>query len=263
MTWYFFQHRLFPLKTHFDVSSVFFFLDCWASGKSPDKAHWDWFTLIFFFILYLFHLLWQKSYFSFQFASRETRARTHCNYWSTAAPRGCCVTSAPPHNNKENGSEQEKKTQTWQKRTLSHLRRRENRFPAKTIHWEPEAVGNYFTIINGNCGLQRVRAQRKSKNISGTQAGLCCYLLLSRFCRGSDDTFYSIHWVKVHGKWINSGEKKCQNNKCNAFLLFNVIFGGVTHHCALFVSKLVSTALRFKDGESVPSIHSFTFSQLL
>lgn len=80
----------FPLKTLFDVPSVFFFFFL-ESRKSPDKAHWDWFALIFF-TLCLFHLLWQKSYFTFQFSSREThtRARTHCNYWSTAARGVLC-----------------------------------------------------------------------------------------------------------------------------------------------------------------------------
>lgn len=39
-------------------------------------------------------------------------------------PAGCCVTSAPPHNNKENGSELEEGDADAAERTQSRLRRR-------------------------------------------------------------------------------------------------------------------------------------------
>lgn len=87
---------------------VSFFLDCRASGKSPDEAQWNRFTQSFSpamtKVLFLVSLR----------LSGDTHTRAQRNYWWTAA-RGCCVTSAPPHSNKENGSRRERETQTRQK----------------------------------------------------------------------------------------------------------------------------------------------------
>lgn len=125
----------------------------------------------------------------------ETHARAHCNYWSTAARGVLC--------NLCSTSQQQGKWQRTREgdadaaeRTQLRLRRRETGFPAKTTHWEPGSSGELSIIINGNCGLQRGREPtriREYQRHAGRLHIFLCYLLLSRFCGGGDDTFNSVH----------------------------------------------------------------------
>lgn len=71
-------------------------------------------------------------------------------------PAGCCVTSAPPHNNKEKGSEQEAETYMRQK-GHTHVSREAALMLQVSSQNDPLGAGSsgeLFIIINGNCGLR-------------------------------------------------------------------------------------------------------------
>lgn len=102
--------------------------------------------------LWLFHLLWQKSFFSSPLG-RHTHARTHtsthtcthCNYWSAACGVLCNLCSTSQQQGKwqqTRGGEADaagKDTIVSPETGPWHCR-----FPAKTTRWEPEAAGSFL-----------------------------------------------------------------------------------------------------------------------